>query len=63
MKVLWEEIEAGDKAKPDAGILTTHSIKQLFRTKISGGWLVLSPTASITFVPDPKHEWDGNSLP
>jgi hypothetical protein len=35
------------------------------RAKISGGWLVYGrdDEASITFVPDPTHEWDGGSLP
>jgi hypothetical protein len=42
------------------------------RTKIVGGWLVLvnanafnfvGVSSSMTFVPDPKHEWDGRSLP
>jgi len=41
------------------------------RAKILGGWLVVvmytSPTlntsVSTTFVPDPEHLWDGNSLP
>ena len=63
MKLLWEEIESGDKASPDAGAWTTSSVKRLFRAKVPGGWLVLSPAVSITFYPDPEHEWDGNSLP
>jgi len=33
------------------------------RAKIHGGWLVGRPdTDKFTFVPDPEHEWDGNSL-
>lgn len=41
------------------------------RSKIPGGWLVRicflstdigSTGASITFVPDPEHKWDGGSL-
>jgi len=39
------------------------------RAKIPGGWLVTSgrpydekPIVSITFVPDPNHEWDGKSI-
>ncbi|OPZ83912.1 MAG: hypothetical protein BWY76_02072 [bacterium ADurb.Bin429] len=45
----------------------------IYRAKIPGGWLVrlLVPGAdmpdsldsSMVFVPDPRHEWDGNSLP
>jgi hypothetical protein len=38
------------------------------RTKVPGGWLVVSQfhiggAHGLTFVPDPKHEWDGGSLP
>ena len=37
------------------------------RAKIPGGWLVYATTAgdaaSLVFVPDPNHEWDGSSLP
>lgn len=39
------------------------------RAKIPGGWLVTSGRlydekliVSITFVPDPHHEWDGKSV-
>lgn len=41
------------------------------RTKIRGGWLVRfwHPSArqeeqvsGLTFVPDPKHEWDGSDI-
>jgi len=39
----------------------------LSRAKIPGGWLVYATTAgdaaSLVFVPDPSHEWDGSSLP
>jgi hypothetical protein len=39
----------------------------LSRAKIPGGWLVYGTTsgdtASLVFVPDPNHEWDGGSLP
>ncbi|HST22198.1 MAG TPA: hypothetical protein VLR90_13830 [Blastocatellia bacterium] len=40
-----------------------------FRAKVPGGWLVvvrieggLAVSPSVTFYPDPEHEWDGNSL-
>jgi len=36
------------------------------RAKIPGGWLVWCDgglKGGLTFVPDPNHEWDGNSLP
>jgi hypothetical protein len=39
----------------------------LSRAKIPGGWLLYGTTsgdaASLVFVPDPNHEWDGSSLP
>ena len=40
------------------------------RAKVPGGWLVMvawstgfSGSASVTFLPDPSHAWDGSSLP
>ena len=36
------------------------------RARVPGGWFVLvqyEGAVSITFYPDPEHEWDGNSLP
>ena len=39
----------------------------LSRAKIPGGWLLYATTAgdaaSLVFVPDPEHQWDGASLP
>jgi hypothetical protein len=42
----------------------------VFRAKVPGGWLVMvawaaaaSGSASLTFLPDPSHTWDGSSLP
>lgn len=35
----------------------------VYRAQIPGGWLVLCDGGGITFVPDPNHVWDGNSLP
>ena len=32
------------------------------RARIPGGWLVAIRDEGITFVPDPKHEWDGGSV-
>jgi hypothetical protein len=41
-----------------------------FRARVPGGWLVMvawaaaaSGSASVTFLPDPSHSWDGSSLP
>jgi len=35
-----------------------------YRAKIRGGWLVGMPDSDkgMTFVLDPEHKWDGNSL-
>ncbi len=36
------------------------------RAKITGGWLVamhVKVGIGLCFVPDPKHLWDGSSLP
>ncbi len=48
-----------------SGVISLH------RAKVPGGWLIVleQPTRSrvvytgCTFYPDPKHEWDGGSLP
>ena len=37
--------------------------KPLLRAKVPGGWLVIYSKESITFYPDPNHDWDGSSLP
>jgi hypothetical protein len=35
----------------------------LLRAKVKGGWLIAAGSgASLTFYPDPDHEWDGTSL-
>jgi len=46
------------------------SSRSVFRSKILGGWLVETRQATtngvgigLAFVPNPEHEWDGNSLP
>lgn len=56
------------------GTLTWEPIKcvgaprDAFRAKIPGGWLFIvwwGPTydgSGATFIPDPEHKWDGNSL-
>lgn len=41
------------------------SIK-FYRSMVPGGWLVFcrgSSEGGMTFIPDPNHQWDGNSLP
>jgi hypothetical protein len=35
--------------------------RSAYRAKVPGGWLVAYDNG-MTFVPDPEHQWDGNSL-
>jgi hypothetical protein len=39
----------------------------LSRARIPGGWLVFHVEgefrSALAFVPDPRHEWDGGSVP
>jgi hypothetical protein len=74
LKVLIKGITMGFTTKPDyVGTVSWEPIKSeggprgLVRAPIVGGWLVAfnsNPTVSggFTFVPDPNHEWDGNSI-
>ena len=44
-------------------INTTSASFAIYRSKVPGGWLVaVRPHDSLTFVPDPQHEWDGGSV-
>ncbi len=57
-----------------AGTLKWEEIKNdgiprnAYRAKIPGGWLFIiwwGPTydgSGATFIPDPEHKWDGNSV-
>ncbi len=38
--------------------LRSSGVHSVSRTKVPGGWLVLVD-GSATFLPDPKHKWDG----
>lgn len=57
--VRWEKIGSD---------LDTNA-KSMARAKVPGGWLVAIgywnelDQFSVTFLPDPTHAWDGNSLP
>ena len=51
-KVKWEELEM----KGWKGTI-------LLRAKVPGGWLMGIVGGGMTFVPDPDHKWDGDSLP
>ncbi len=46
-KLIWENV-------PSTGLPLT-------RTKVPGGWLLTLGGNSLTFYPDPAHEWDGTS--
>jgi hypothetical protein len=72
MYIEWEELGHNRlEAK------TNEPFFSLRRSKIAGGWLVIfyryefsgdpgdggAGFGGMTFVPDPNHQWDGNSLP
>jgi hypothetical protein len=45
----WELVETGG------------GLQQQFRQKVPGGWLVMcmiADSSSMTFLPDPSHEWN-----
>lgn len=53
----WEEIINKDAH--------SQSSDSTYRTKVPGGWLMsalVTRDSGLTFIPDPDHEWDGNSL-
>lgn len=43
----------------------SSSHREILRAKVPGGWLLLAGGGSdaLAFYPDPKHLWDGASLP
>ena len=56
-KLTWEKLSA-----------SFFSSTIVERAKVPGGWLVMARTqmsygVSVSFYPDPTHEWDGGSLP
>jgi hypothetical protein len=42
-------------------------VNAVYRARVRGGWLVLAGhnngIGGVTFYPDQKHEWKGDSLP
>jgi hypothetical protein len=65
MKIYWERIQTEITDQSDPG-MALYKAPEIFRSKIPGGWLIflsLSNINGVTFLPDPEHEWDGNSLP
>ncbi len=52
-KLEWERLASSFR--------NTH----IYRCRVPAGWLIYtdgSSEGSITFMPDPKHHWDGGSL-
>ena len=41
--------------------------KEVYRARVPGGWLIFvgyeGRVEGTTFYPDPKHEWNGDTLP
>jgi hypothetical protein len=61
--LLWETLNT---RREEAGILNSKYLTE--RAKVPGGWLVISQfhiggAHGLVFLPDPRHEWDGGSLP
>jgi hypothetical protein len=62
MAIIWEELKS-ERARP--GFLAVQFT--VYRSKVPGGWLVYTQStfgegaSGMAFVPDPNHEWDGNS--
>jgi hypothetical protein len=49
--IYWEKLETS--------IASWH----VYRAAVPGGWLLtFSIEGGLTFMPDPEHEWDGDSL-
>jgi hypothetical protein len=58
----WETLTT---KREEDGMLDSKYMTE--RAKVPGGWLVVSQfhiggAHGPTFVPDPRHEWDGGSL-
>ena len=65
VELVWEEL-----ASTREGQRWYSETWETHRAKVPGGWLVLvrltgrvAGTPTITFYPDPRHDWDGGSLP
>ena len=59
----WETLKT---VREEDGLLNSKYMTE--RAKVPGGWLVVSQfhiggAHGLAFVPDPKHEWDGGSIP
>ncbi len=64
----WEVLK--EKWRMDDGSVIEVNSRNS-RAKVPGGWVVFRniegsggyPVAGMCFLPDPNHEWDGQSLP
>jgi len=59
----WETLNT---TREEEGLLDSGYMTE--RAKVPGGWLVISQfrvggAHGLVFLPDPKHVWDGGSLP
>ncbi len=54
-------LEADDRPSLDFQTLRVKGAGALSRARVPGGWLV-STAYSVTFVPDPQHQWDGGTV-
>jgi len=57
-QIVWHKLNS---ARAEGGIFRLGDV---YRTKVTGGWLVLiaNNAKGLTFYPDPEHHWDGGSL-
>lgn len=68
-KLKWEMIEADLEGPPRMAPMIESDRQRLmlrmtvYRAKVPGGWLLMSPRGGLSLVPDPQHAWNGASLP
>jgi hypothetical protein len=63
MRINWEHIRS---EWPGGNRTIASPPDNVFRARVRGGWLVfaengIAESSGLTFIPDPDHEWDGNS--
>lgn len=68
-KLKWERIEADLEGPPRMPPMIESDRQRLiqrmnvYRAKVPGGWLLMSPRGGMSFIADPQHAWSGGSLP
>lgn len=50
-KLSWQRLKSKQK-----------HVHDLYRTPVTGGWLITDNHGGMTFIPDENHFWDGDSL-